>query len=138
MNRGINKEVIEKSTVKGKNTRANPIRVDVLIPTDTEIQITDIAEAMKIEKATTVRMLIWFALRFAPPVELSRIADTKSFKTDGVSDNRLDTRITKEMLDEIESLMKINKLSKSSAVKTLLYWALANIGNYTITDWLSK
>ena len=138
MNRGINKETLEDSEIKGKNTRANPIRIDVLIPSQTEVYITEISEAMKIEKAATVRMLIWFALRFAPPVELAEIADKKSFKTDGVSDNRLDTRITQDMLDEIENLMKVVKQSKSSAVKTLLYWALANIGSYTIADWLSK
>jgi len=138
MNRGINKEVLNESEIKGKNTKANPIRIDVLVPNQTELQITEISEAMKIEKAATVRMLIWFAMRFAPPVELSQIADRKSYKTDGVSANRLDTRITQEMLDEIENFMKVDKLSKSSAVKTLLYWALANIGNFTIADWLSK
>jgi hypothetical protein len=138
VNRGINKEALTDSEVKGKNTRANPIRIDVLVPNQTETQITEISEAMKIEKAAIVRMLIWFALRFAPPLELAEIADKKSFKTDGVSDNRLDTRITQEMLDEIENLMKVGKHSKSSAVKTLLYWALANINNYTIGDWLSK
>lgn len=138
MNRGIEKQALETSEIKGKNTRANPIRIDVLVPSSTESQITDISEAMKIEKAATVRMLIWFALRFAPPVELAEIADKKSFKTDGVSSNRLDTRITQDMLDEIETLMKSDRQSKSSAVKTLLYWALANIGSYTIADWLSK
>ena len=138
MNRGINKESIDESEVKGKHTRANPIRIDVLVPNQTEADITEISEAMKIEKAATVRMLIWFALRFAPPVELAEIADKKSFKTDGVSGNRLDTRITQEIHDEIENLMKVGKQSKSSTVKTLLYWALANIGNYTVADWIKK
>jgi hypothetical protein len=138
MNRGINKETIDNSEVKGKNTRANPIRIDVLVPDQTEARITEISETMKIEKAATVRMLIWFALRFAPPVELAETADKKSYKTDGVSANRLDTRITQDMLDEIENLMKVVKQSKSSAVKILLYWALANIGGYTIADWIAK
>ena len=138
MNRGVNKEILETSTIKGKNTKANPIRIDLLVPSKTEAQIIDISEALKIEKAAAVRMLIWFAIRFAPPVELAHIADTKGFKSDGVSIIRLDTRITQEMLDEIENLMKADRQSKSSAVKTLIYWALANISNYTIGDLLTK
>jgi len=138
MNRGIEKETLEKPEVKGKNTKANPIRVDVLVQDKTEADIIKISEAMKIEKAAIVRMLIWFAMRFAPPVELSKIASEQHFNYGSQSVNRLDTRITQEMLDEIENLMKADKLSKSKVIKVLLYWALANIGSYTIADWLSK
>lgn len=132
MNRGIDKKAIEKPVLKGKISRANPIRVDVLVPIKTDERISEISEAMKIEKAATVRMLIWFSMRFAPPVEISRIASEKNFKTEGQSVHRLDTRITQEMLDGIEALMRTDELSKSGVVKVLLYWALANIGNFTI------
>ena len=138
MNRGIEKKPIEEPTIKGKNSKANPIRVDVFVPNKTVERLTELSEAMKIEKAATVRMLLWFSMRFAPPVELSRIASETSFKSEGQSVNRLDTRITQEMLDEIESFMKIDKLSKSRVIKTLLYWALANIGKYTFEDMLAK
>ena len=138
MNRGIDKETLEKPTQKGKVTRANPIRVDVLVPNATAERIFQISETMKIEKAATVRMLMWFGMRFALPVELARITSEKNFKTEGQSVKRLDTRITQEMLDTIENLMKVEKLSKSKVIRILLYWALANIGNYTIEDWLSK
>ena len=138
MNRGIEKEVLTESKIKGKNTKANPIRVDVLMPEKMEADIVKISEAMMIEKAATMRMLIWFAMRFAPPFELSKIASEKNFKTEGQSTNHLDIRITQAMLNEIENLMKADKQSKSKVVKVLLYWALANIGSYTIDDWLTK
>jgi hypothetical protein len=138
MNRGIEKEALSEPELKGKTSRANPIRLDLLVATSIDEQINDISEAMKLEKSATVRMLIWFAMRFAPLVELVKIADAKMFANEGNSKNRLDTRITSDMLGEINSLMKTTKLSKSSAVKTLLFWALNNIGNFTINDWLSK
>jgi hypothetical protein len=138
MNRGINKVVLTEPEQKGKSTRANPIRVDVLVSRKMDERITEIAEAMKIEKAAAVRMLIWFGLRFAPSADISEIFTKKSYRADGQATNRLDTRITQEVLEGIEKLMGNDKRAKSSVIKTLLYWALANIGNYTIADWLAK
>ena len=136
MNRGIDKEVLKTPVKKGKTTKSNPIRVDVLVPQNTVARIIEVSDAMKIEKAATVRMLVWFGLRFASPFELSKIADEKMYRIDGISDVKLDIRVTQEMLDEIEKMMKVDKLSKSSATKTLIFWALSNIGNYTIQDFI--
>jgi len=138
MNRGINKEALEMPEIKGKNTKANPIRVDVLVTRQMEARIAEISEAMKIEKAATVRMLIWFGMRFSSPASLTGLTNKRSFDADTQSTQRLDTRITQEMLDEIENLMQIAKVSKSRVIKSILEWALTNIGKYTIEDWLSK
>jgi len=138
MNRGINKETLETPEIKGKSTKANPIRVDVLVTRQMQERIVEISEAMKIEKAATVRMLLWFAMRFAPPSGLTGLTNERSFDADTQSTQRLDTRITQEMLDEIESLMQMAKVSKSRVIKSLLEWTLTNIGKYTIEDWLSK
>ena len=135
MNRGINKETIEETKQKGKNTKANPIRVDLLVSRKMDGQINEVVQALLIEKAAVVRMLLWFALRFAQP---SEIAGKQSYKADGQAVKRLDTRITQDMLDSIEKLTALEKRAKSSVIKMLLYWALANIGNYTIEDMLIK
>jgi len=127
---------METPEIKGKNTKTNPIRVDVLVTRHIEARIIEISEAMKIEKAATVRMLLWFGMRFAPPTGLTGLTNERSFEADTKSTQRLDTRITQEMLDEIENLMKMAKVSKSRVIKSLLEWALANIGKYTIEDWL--
>jgi len=138
MNRGINKETLENPDIKGKNTKANPIRVDVMVTHHMEAAVTEISEAMKIEKAATVRMLIWFAMRFASPVELTGMTNERSFDTDTQSTQRLDTRITQDMLDEIEYLMKIEKVKKSRVIKRYIEWSLANIHKYTIADFLER
>ena len=138
MNRGIEKEVISKPNQKGKNTRANPIRVDVLISRPMEAAITEISEAMKIEKAATVRMLMWFGMRFASPTNLLELANRRDAKADGLLTQRLDTRITQDMLYRIEELMEIGQFTKSSVVKLLIEWTLGNIDRYTIGDWLKN
>ena len=138
MNRGINKETLEEPKQKGKITRANPIRVDVLVSHEIEAQITNVSQALKIEKATTVRMLLWFGLRFSPRNELSKIAAEQNFSYGSQSVNRLDTRITQEMLDRLTELMESENMSKSGIIKTLLFWALANLGNYTFADMLAE
>ena len=138
MNRGIDKEAIENPKIKGKITKANPIRVDGLITLEMDNAIAGISEALKIEKAAAVRMLLWFGLRFAVHRKLPQIADEQGFKYGSQSVHRIDTRISQDMLDAIEELMRIHKLSKSGIVKTLLYWALENIGNYTIADLLKS
>ena len=138
MNRGINKVALDTPEKKGKGTKANPIRVDVLVTRPMEERIAEISEAMKIEKAATVRMLLWFGMRFASPFDITELKNQKKVKADGLSTQRLDTRITQEMLDKIEMLMEAEQLSKSSVVKMLIEWALSNINNYTIGDWLTK
>ena len=138
MNRGINKEAIEKPEQKGKTTRSNPIRVDVLVSHEIEAQIIEISEALKVEKAAAMRMLLWFGLRFSPRSALSKIASEQNFSYVSQSINRLDTRITQEMLDMIDELMKLENMSKSGIIKTLLYWALTNLGKYTFEDMLAK
>ena len=137
MNRGINKEHMEESTHKGKNSRANPIRVDLLVPDEIEVRINEISEALKIEKAATVRMLLWFSLCFADHSELSKISAEQNFSYGSQSVNRLDTRITKEMFEMVNNLMQIEKMSKSGIIKTLLFWALANLGKFTFEDILA-
>lgn len=138
MNRGINKETLDASEQKGKSTRANPIRVDVLVSSEIETRITEISEALKVEKAAIVRMLLWFGLRFAPQSAIATIANEQNFSYGSQSVNRLDTRITEEMRDMVAKLMEHEKMSKSGIIKTLLFWALTNIGSYTIEDMLSK
>ena len=138
MNRGIDKTVLDEPEIKGKNTKANPIRVDVLITRRMDESISEISEAMKIEKAAAVRMLMWFAMRFASQVELTGMTNRRSSDAETQSTQRLDTRITQEMLDEIETLMKIENVKKSRVIKRYIEWALANIGKYTIGDWLEK
>ena len=138
MNRGINKETLDAPEQKGKNTRANPIRVDVLVSHEIEARIMEISEALKVEKAAIVRMLLWFGLRFAPRGDIAIIANEQNFSYGSQSVNRLDTRITEEMRDMITELMEQEKMSKSGIIKTLLFWALANIGSYTIEDMLSN
>ena len=138
MNRGIDKETIDVPEQRGKRTKANPIRVDVLVSRQMEARIAEISEAMKLEKAAAVRMLMWFAMRFASPFELTEKANMQSAKHGSQLTQRLDTRITQEMLNKIEELMEIEKLTKSTVIKILLEWALANIGHYTIEDWLIK
>jgi len=138
MNRGINKETLETPKQKGKNTKANPIRVDVLVPDEIEVKLTELSEALKVEKAATVRMLLWFGLRFADSGELSKISAEKNFSYGSQSVNRLDTRITQEMLDMVTELMERENMSKSGVIKTLLFWTLANLGKYTFEDMLAK
>ena len=138
MNRGIDKTALYKPKQKGKNTKANPIRVDVLVTRLMDGQISEISEAMKIEKAAAVRMLIWFAMRFAPSADLAGMTNKRSFDTDTQATQRLDTRITQEMLGEIERLTELENVKKSRVIKRYLEWALANIGSFTIGDWLSK
>lgn len=137
MNRGINKEPLEEPKQKGKNTRANPIRVDVLVPQEIDVQINEISEALKVEKAATVRMLLWFGLRYAPGRELPKIA-AENFNYGSKSVNRLDTRITQEMFDMITELMESENMNKSGIIKTLLFWTLANLRMYTIVDLLDN
>ena len=138
MNRGINKETLDAPEQKGKNTRSNPIRVDVLVSHDMETRIMEISETLKVEKAAIVRMLLWFGLRFAPRGDITVIAKERNFSYGSQSVNRLDTRITEEMRDMIAEHMEREKMSKSGIIKTLLFWALANIGSYTIGDMLPK
>jgi len=138
MNRGINKEALEEPKQKGKNTKANPIRVDVLVTHEIEAQINEVSEALKIEKAATVRMLLWFGLRFSERSELSKIAAEQNFSYGSQSVNRLDTRITQDMLDMLTSLMESEKMSKSGVIKTLLFWSLSNLGKYTFADILAE
>ena len=138
MYRGINKEALNEAEQKGKTTRANPIRVDLLISLKMDEQITELSQAIFIEKAAAVRMLMSFALRFAKPSELSEIAKKQSYKTDGQAIKRLDTRITQDMQDSIEKLMGFDERAKSKAIKSLLHWALENIGKYTFDDLLQK
>jgi hypothetical protein len=83
-------------------------------------------------------MLLWFGLRFAPGDELSKIAAEQNFSYGSQSVNRLDTRITQEMLDMITELMESKNMSKSGIIKTLLFWTLANLGKYTFEDMLAK
>jgi hypothetical protein len=66
------------------------------------------------------------------------LLNADEYKYGSQSVHRIDTRITQDMLNAIEELMRIHKLSKSGVVKTLLYWALENIGNYTIADFLNS
>ena len=138
MNRGINKETLETPKQKGKNTKANPIRVDVLVPDEIEVKLTELSEALKVEKAATVRMLLWFGLRFADSGELSKISAEKNFSYGSQSVNRLDTRITQEMIGMVTELMERENMSKSGVIKTLLFWTLANLGKYTFEDMLAK
>jgi len=138
MNRGINKEALEEPKQKGKNTKANPIRVDVLVTHEIEAQINEVSEALKIEKAATVRMLLWFGLRFSERSELSKIAAEQNFSYGSQSVNRLDTRITQDMLDMLIGLMESERMSKSGIIKTLLFWSLSNLGKYTFADMLAE
>jgi len=127
MNRGIE-----------KSKKSNPIRVDVLITRQMDENITELAEAMKLEKAAAVRMLIWFGMRFASPLELTGMTNERSFDAETQSTQRLDTRITQDMLDGIESLMKIEGVKKSRVIKRYIEWALENIHKYTLADFVSK
>lgn len=134
MNRGLSKENIEQPERKGKITKSNSNRIDMWISVEMDARITQIAEAMKLEKATAVRMLLWFGLRFSSPLELF---EKTSFDKHPYP-KRLDTRITQEMLEKIEELVRANGSSKSKVSKELLDWALDNIGRYTIEDWLNN
>jgi len=130
-----NTDIVSK---KGKTTKPATIRIDLLVPRQMDENIIEISEAMKIEKATMVRLLIWFGIRFASPIELTGMTNERSFDAETQSTQRLDTRIPQDMLESIESLMKIEGVKKSRVIKRYIEWALENIHKYTFADFLNK
>ncbi|MCL1996815.1 MAG: hypothetical protein FWG63_11460 [Defluviitaleaceae bacterium] len=150
MYRGINKVDIEENAENkypSKKQKASPIRLELLVSTETDRQIVELAQATSVEKTAVVRMLMWFAIRLATKEELVAFAAQKGYleNTQGKNKNNkkltspTSTRITAEMdahIKELIELMDMKKKIQSNAIRTLLEWALENLGNYTLADLL--
>ena len=80
LGRGVSREKLTVPDEKGKLVRFNSIRVDVMVPIQMDAIISDFSIALNIEKAAIVRMLIWLALRFSKPIELTGITNYEGKK----------------------------------------------------------
>jgi len=137
MNRGINKVSDENATARGETTKAEPIRMVVMITEEMEKKIDEISEVMSLEKAATARMLLNFAVRFASPFDITSPEVEARLNKKGTHTVQVNTRVTQETFDKIEGIVKDVHSNKSAIAKRMLAWALDNIGRYTIEEWLA-
>ena len=110
----------------------------VRVSTEMYDKLLKITEAMKIDLSTSVRILLVFTKRFSTPHDFHEVPRTTPKNHYSVQyPAMLNVVLPQEILNWFDEVVEAEQSKRAIVFRMFVQWAMNNIGNYTIEEWIN-